>query len=247
MKAMLVLLSFIPILVSAQDTPASVLAKVDAAQRNYKTFGFKSEMTIENNGRKLVKNTFGVARTSDDSAFIEYTNPQDRGTRYLKLNKDMWIYSPDAQDVLKISGHLLRDSMMGSDISYNDMMERGAYADNYTPKELSTTNIDGKNLWMLVLEAKNDSVSDARQDFFLNKDDYLIRKVVMYAKGRNADRPIKEFDFNNYQKFGNTSISMQMKARDLRKKNSQTTIAYSDIKLDAPVEVKTFTRAYLER
>ncbi|MGL5721934.1 MAG: outer membrane lipoprotein-sorting protein [Brevinema sp.] len=247
MKALLILLSFIPILIGAQDTPASVLARVDTAQRDYKTFGFKSEMTIENSGRKLVKNTFGVARTSDESAFIEYTNPQDRGTRYLKLNKDMWIYSPDAQDVLKISGHLLRDSMMGSDISYNDMMERGAYADSYTPKELSTTNINGNNLWLLVLEAKNDSVSYARQDLFLNKGDYLVRKTIMYAKGRNSDRPIKEFDFDNYQKFGTVSISMQMKARDLRKKNSQTVVTYSDIKLDAPVEAKTFTRAYLER
>ncbi|MGL5253716.1 MAG: outer membrane lipoprotein-sorting protein [Brevinema sp.] len=246
MKSAFILLSFIPMMIMAQDTPHSVLKRVDEAQRDYKTFGFKSEMTIENNGRRLIKNTFGVARTSDESAFIEYTNPQDRGTRYLKLNKDMWIYSPDAQDVLKISGHLLRDSMMGSDISYNDMMERGSYAESYTPKELSSTNIDGANLWMLVLEAKNDSVSYARQDLFLNKNDYLIRKTIMYAKGRNSDRPVKEFDFDNYQKIGNVNIAMLMKARDLRKKNSQTSITYSDIKLDVPVDAKTFTRAYLE-
>lgn len=241
------LLLFIPALLSAQESPALVLEKVDAAQRNYKNFGFKMEMKIENRGRVLIKNTAGFSRTADDSAFIEYTNPQDRGTRYLKLDQDMWIYTPDAQDVLKISGHLLRDSMMGSDISYNDMMERGTYKAKYTPTTVTTTNLKGTDMLVLTLMAKNDSVSYARQDLFVQKGDYLVRKIIMYAKGRNTERAIKEFEMDDYKKFSGVSVAMHMTARDLRKGDSRTTVTYDGIQIDPPLDPKMFTRAYLER
>lgn len=241
------ILFFIPIFLSAQESPSSVLAKVDAAQRNYKTFGFKSEMKIENMGRTLLKNMFGFTRSADDNAFIEYTNPQDFGTRYLKLSNDMWIYSPDAQDVLKLSGHLLRDSMMGSDVSYNDIMERSAYKDKYIPTTVSETNIDGTPLLLLVLMAKDDSVSYARQDLFVQQQGYLIRKIILYAKGRDKERAIKEFEMDNYKKINNVDVAMLMKARDLRKKNSQTTINYTEVTINPQLDVKMFTRSYLER
>ena len=48
-----------------------------------------------------------------NSAFVEFTKPtRDKGTKYLRLEKNLWMYLPNIEKVIKISGHLLRQSMM---------------------------------------------------------------------------------------------------------------------------------------
>jgi len=59
-----------------------------------------------------------------DQAFTEYLSPpREAGTKMLKLGDKLWTYSPQTDRVIQISGHMLRQSVMGSDMSYNDMME----------------------------------------------------------------------------------------------------------------------------
>ena len=58
-----------------------------------------------------------------DQAFTEYLSPpREEGTKMLKLGDKLWTYSPQTDRVIQISGHMLRQSVMGSDMSYNDMM-----------------------------------------------------------------------------------------------------------------------------
>ena len=59
-----------------------------------------------------------------DKSFTEYLSPAiEAGTKMLKLGDKLWTYSPQTDGVIQISGHMLRQSVMGSDMSYNDMME----------------------------------------------------------------------------------------------------------------------------
>ena len=59
-----------------------------------------------------------------DKAFSEFLSPpRDEGTKMLKLGDELWIYTPTTDRTIKIAGHMLRRSLMGSDISYEDYME----------------------------------------------------------------------------------------------------------------------------
>lgn len=226
---------------------SDILNKVDSIQKNYQTMKFEAIMKIQSGNRALTKNFYGFLNDKEDKAFMEYTNPQDRGTRYLKLKNDMWIYIADAQDVLKLSGHLLRDGMMGSDISYDDMMKQGSYASQYNAVSVSSTNFEGKDVYLLVLDAKNESdVNYVRQDLYVDKNNYYVQKVVMYAKGRNKERAIKEFILSDYVKVGTLNMPKTLIAKDLRKRNSSTKITYDKMEIDISIDDKIFTRAYLE-
>ncbi|MGL4560857.1 MAG: outer membrane lipoprotein-sorting protein [Brevinema sp.] len=230
-------------------TPEQLLEIVDKNHRNYETLNFKATMDIKSKLQELSKTFNGTVMTknSTENSFMEYTNPQDRGTRYLKLNQDLWIYIPDAQDVLKISGHLLRDSMMGSDISYDDILDQSAYATKYTPTEIINTNLSDDAMYMLTLIAKNNSVSYAQIDMFVDKKNNFIRKIIMYAKGRDTNRPIKEFEMNEYKQFDELFIATKLTVRDLRKKNSMTMITYHDLQINPTIDPKIFTRVNLEK
>ena len=67
-----------------------------------------------------------------NKAFTEYLSPpREAGTKMLKLDDKLWTYSPQTDRVIQISGHMLRHSVMGSDMSYNDMMEDRPIQDLY--------------------------------------------------------------------------------------------------------------------
>ncbi|MGL4394711.1 MAG: outer membrane lipoprotein-sorting protein [Brevinema sp.] len=244
---MLLLLLLFPVLVFSLD-PADVLKKIDDRQRSFETMCFNANMEIVSRSRTLNKNFFGKTRnfSTNSDSFMEYLNPQDKGTRYLKLHDDLWIYIPDAQDVLKISGHLLSDGLMGSDISYSDILDQNKYAVNYNPSSAEITNIDGKKLYKLTLKAKNKDVSYVQQDLYTDEN-YLVQKVVMYAQGRDTVRAIKEFSLGEYILIDGIYFPTRMVANDLRKKNSQTIISYKEIKLNPTFDQKIFSRSQLEK
>ena len=68
-----------------------------------------------------------------DQAFTEYLSPpREAGTKMLKMGSKLWTYSPQTDRVIQISGHMLRQSVMGSDMSYNDMMENRPIQELYS-------------------------------------------------------------------------------------------------------------------
>ena len=67
-----------------------------------------------------------------EKAFTEYlAPPRERGTKMLKLGNQLWMYSPWTERTILISGHMLRQSVMGSDLSYEDMMEDPRLSNSY--------------------------------------------------------------------------------------------------------------------
>tara|TARA_Y100000994_G_C15692539_1_gene442126 strand:- start:1638 stop:1985 length:348 start_codon:yes stop_codon:yes gene_type:complete len=52
-----------------------------------------------------------------NKAFTEYTSPpREAGSKMLKLDDKLLTYSPQTDRVIQISGHMLRQSVMGSDM-----------------------------------------------------------------------------------------------------------------------------------
>jgi hypothetical protein len=97
-------------------TPDKLLKEIDNKQF-YQSIVYKSVMNITFEGEKLQKK-MNVYLRDTISTYIEVSYPpEEKGTRYLKLKDEMWIYLPAADDVIRISGHMLKQSMLGSDMS----------------------------------------------------------------------------------------------------------------------------------
>ena len=59
------------------------------------------------------------------------------------------IIFPEAEDIVKISGHMLNQGMMGSDFSYQDMMESDKLTDLYDFELIGEEDIDGRLCYVL--------------------------------------------------------------------------------------------------
>ncbi|MBT7087556.1 outer membrane lipoprotein-sorting protein, partial [bacterium] len=103
-------------------TGVEIIKKVDANQV-YSTAYFEYEMRIhvgeEIRTKKLVSYMQGR-----EKSFAEFVYPvRDKGVKYLFVGDNLWMYLPSVEKVIKIAGHMLRQSMAGSDMSYEDALE----------------------------------------------------------------------------------------------------------------------------
>lgn len=223
-------------------TAEEIIEKVDQNEV-FENMGFEATMTIEKSSRTLVKEFYGYGE-GESKFFMEFTNPEDEGVKYLKIDDEMWIYFPDADDTLKISGHMLNQGMMGSDISYEDMMENEELLDQYEPTLGTDTNINGTDCYQIILEAIVDDVTYEKEVVYVDKTKYVLIQIDMYARG---DRMIKQMSFDDYEKVGTRWYAMTMTIEDTRKSDSLTTIEYDSIEFDATLPKNIFTLQYLER
>ena len=100
-----------------------ILQRVD---RNMVVEQAVSVSTMIIHGRSGTRTITSKAWTKGEhNAFVEYLSPpREKGKKMLRLGDMLWTYTPEPNDrIITISGHLLRQSVMGSDLSYEDMME----------------------------------------------------------------------------------------------------------------------------
>jgi len=118
-----------------------------------------------------------------DLAFTEYLSPpREAGTKMLKVGNKLWTYSPQTDRVIQISGHMLRQSVMGSDMSYNDMMEDRPLVELYEATLEGSIEIDGRDHWIILLEAKVKGLSYPKRRAWIDKEYLLPMKEELYAK-----------------------------------------------------------------
>ena len=116
-------------------------------------------MIIYNEGKKYEK-TFKTYAKGSKNFFMEFINQDDKGTKYMKKDGRLYVYTDDLEKVMPITGHMLKESMMGSDLSYEDTIENETLLDQYDPVIIDETKFDGNtkfkgnDVWVIKLIAK---------------------------------------------------------------------------------------------
>jgi outer membrane lipoprotein-sorting protein len=138
----------------AQNYPSgkSVLDKVDDNMSSKsRIVTAKMEINSAQGTRTMESKSWSVG---SEKSFTEYLAPaREKGTKMLKLDNQLWIYSPLTDRVIQISGHMLRQSVMGSDMSYEDMMTDRPLLEQYKADVTGEEIVDGRNCWVVNLTA----------------------------------------------------------------------------------------------
>ena len=75
---------------------------------------------------------FALLHRKGGDALVEITSGPDRGQKVLRQSSNIYLFYPDAEEVIWLKGSALKDSMMGSDFSYEDLTNDKTLADRYT-------------------------------------------------------------------------------------------------------------------
>jgi outer membrane lipoprotein-sorting protein len=227
---------------SAQDA-ASILRKVDQ-NLNSKNRVMESEMIIHGrrNSRTIVSKTWAVG---DQQAFTEYLSPaREAGTKMLKLEDQLWIYSPSTDRIIQISGHMLRQSVMGSDLSYEDMMEDRSLSELYVARLEGREVLDGREVYVIVLEARVEEIAYQKQKLWVDAERFVPLRQEMFAR---SGQLLKEVVLSDVRKAGDRWFPSTMVYRDVLKDGKGTEFRIREISFDVEIPGHIFTKASLRK
>ena len=181
-----------------------------------------------------------------NQAFTEYLSPpREAGTKMLKLEDKLWTYSPQTDRVIQISGHMLRQSVMGSDMSYNDMMEARPLLELYEAILEGSVIIDGRDHWIMLLKAKVKGLSYPQRRSWIDKEYLLPMKEELYAK---SGKLLKTATMDGIKKIQGRWFPSRYLFKDELKRNSKGTEWHiDDIQFDVNIPDKRFSKSNLRK
>ncbi|MCS5421292.1 MULTISPECIES: outer membrane lipoprotein-sorting protein [Psychrilyobacter] len=202
---------------------------------------YEGEMIIHREDKKYIKK-FVMDAVGNEKSFIVFKYPaRDRGTKYLRNGKNLWIYMPSTSRTVKISKHMLKESMMGSDISYDDQTDRNKYSTLYNSEITQETPTQ---YVLNLIRKEGEEAKYYRQILWINKNTLTIDKGEMYA---NSGKLLKEFIVDEIKKIGDRYYITIFRIDDKLKKNSYTELILTEIKLNPDLSESIFTLKNLER
>jgi len=197
----------------------------------------EAEMIIVSGGRKITKTM--LILSDKRNALIEFTNPQDRGTKFLKRENDLWMFFPDAEEIIKISGHMLNQGMMGSDFSYQDIMESDKLTDLYDFKIIGEEEIDGHPCYVLEGVAREGvKVSYYRRVSWVDKERFIGLQEELYAQ---SGKLLKETKLNEVQEIEGRWIPVDSVMENKLRKDTYTGFKIVQIDFNPEIPEGTFT------
>lgn len=233
-------------LLSAQDTDTYpdalfIIEKVDG-NLNSDSQITESEMVIH--GRRNSRTVRSIGYTmGNEKSFSEYLAPaKEKGTKMLKLEDRLWIYSPDTDRSIQLSGHMLKQSVMGSDLSYEDMMEDRKLTEMYDAEVTGSETIDGRATWILELNAKVEDVAYDSRKMWIDQERFVPLKEELYAK---SGQLLKRVTMSDVAKIDGRWFPKKMNYKDMLKSGEGTDFIVLSIQFNPDIPEHIFSKASL--
>jgi outer membrane lipoprotein-sorting protein len=242
-KTWLLISAFISTTTYSQPNANTLLERVDANMASENRIA-ESTMIIHGrrDSRTIMARTWSVGT---EKSFTEYLSPaREQGTKMLKLENQLWIYSPSTDRTIQIAGHMLRQSVMGSDLSYEDMMDTRKLTDVYKATLEGEATIEGRPVWVVHLQARVDDIAYHSRKLWIDTERYIPLKEELYAK---SGQLLKRTTFSEVKQIDGRWFPTVMHFKDMLKQGEGTEFRITGIKFNQDIPEHMFTKAVLRR
>jgi outer membrane lipoprotein-sorting protein len=205
---------------------------------------FTSKMVIHNtrNIRTIESKSWNMG---ENKSYTEYLSPpREQGTKMLKLDNLLWIFSPSTDRIIQISGHMLRQSVMGSDLSYEDMMEDPHLLNHYTGKLDGEEKIEDRICWIIVLTANTPDVAYQTQKVWVDKDRFIPLRKELFAKSGIL---LKKMELSDVKQIQGRWFPKKILFKDVLKDGDGTEFLIEEINFNATIPDYFFSKASLNK
>lgn len=244
MKIIVIMMLFFCQSAVAQQYPGgkSILDKIDANMSSKSRIMVTTMEINSARGKRTME--MKIHAEGSEKAFTEYLAPaREKGTKMLKLDKQLWIFSPATDRVIQISGHMLRQSVMGSDLSYEDMMSDSPLEERYKADVTGEEMLGDRKCWIITLTALKEDVNYFKQQMWVDQERYIPLKVDMFAK---SGKLLKRLEFSNVQKIQGRWFPMTMTYKDMLKEGRGTVMTFKEIQFDVKIPAIVFNKSALK-
>jgi outer membrane lipoprotein-sorting protein len=245
---LLIIVGYIGFVVSIAGMAQEGVSAFDILEKIDKNMVFKTaytevDMIITTKNRTITKSMISYARGNEKS-FIEFLSPpRDKGTKMLRIGEIVKIYYPSAERVMRLSGHMLRQSMMGSDFSYEDMTERAKkMREEYSGEIKEDEVFNGRTCYVLMLTSKIKKQTYYTRKIWVDKERFIGLKEELFAM---SGKLLKVLTVEDIKIFKNRYYPVRMTMEDKLRNDSRTEMVIKKIDFDIAIPDETFSERNL--
>lgn len=260
MLVALALLGMLPPGAARAQAPAAkeIMERNYAATRAAGSFSKATFRLINSNKQERQRKTFGVTRVQkngvDNMRVTRFLSPPDvRGTVTLLVehagaDDDLWIYLPGLGKVRRLVSSNKKDSFMGTDFSYGDIM--GHRVEDWNHRALGEEPVDGQPCFVIESVPANASAREtsgySKRVTWVRKDNFVSAKGQFWDENGQllktaAVRDIRLVDEKNGKWQGMILETVNLQT------DHRTIIQFDEFQVSHSVRDDYFTTRYMER
>lgn len=211
---------------SGHPSPEEIIRRLDE-NMIHETAEIEAEMIVHDRfGEK--RTTMRVYEEGREHTLIEYTSREERGQKVLRTQDEIYLYYPDAAELIRLQGAALRQSMLGSDISYEDMTGNKTILETYDVAYLGSEGIRGRSTHKVELQAVERNVAYPKQIIWVDAERYVVLRAEMYSL---SGRLLKEITTEEVERVEGKWIPVEQTISDVLKSDSYTEFRINEIEV----------------
>ncbi|MDX5477047.1 MAG: outer membrane lipoprotein-sorting protein, partial [Cyclobacteriaceae bacterium] len=220
------------------QTAKEIIEKMDKKMRG-ETIQVEIEMDIV---RPRFSRTVGIkswAKGKDYSMILITSPARDKGTSYLKRQKEIWNWVPTIERTIKLPPSMMSQSWMGSDFTNDDLVKESSVVEDYDHSILKSEKYQNSDCHVIQMIPKPDAaVVFGKVLVWVDKELFVELKVENYDEYDNLVSTIFAYDI---QKMDDREIPTRMEMIPADKPNQKTVLRYKNMIFDKPIDDSFFS------
>lgn len=160
-----------------------------------------------------------------EKSLVRFTEPPiDSGNATLKKGKDLWVYNPKINQIIKLPFSMMSQNWMGSDFSYNDLAKSDQVVYDYTHKLGKIENKGGHQIYTVICIPKPNSPVVWGKQVLRIRDDMVLLSEIFYDQDM---KPVRRLDSLKIGILGGRQYPVIMRMEKVESPGKWTKLNYS--------------------
>lgn len=213
------------------DATPDINEIIDRLEYNQLYEGLEGRGTIIVNDRFGTRTTEYLMRMKGNSySLMEFISTAEKGQKILRINNKIYLYFPDAEQIVTLNQSMFQQSIFDSDISYEDMAGDRSFRELY---EFSLEGIEtklGQETYRIYLSAYNErETTYPYQRIWVQRDTFTLLASELFTRKKTL-RKVSTIDSIQEVSAGRFLLK-EATFKDVLKSDSSTKIIFEDISL----------------
>jgi len=240
---LLPLLLFIGLCASAEAQGARAVVKGSFNYMRGKTSVCTLDMTIHRPDWERTITIKAWTKGQNDSIFWMIAPPKDKGNGTLKKKREMWMYNPKVNRVIKIPPSMMSQAWMGSDFSNDDLSKTESLIDDYSHEIIGTEIHEGKKVYLIQSMPKPEAPVVWGMQRLKIREDHIFLVQEFYDEDLKL---VKALTTLQIQMLGGKLFPRVWKMQKADVKDEYTLLEYKELTFDQDQPDRLFTLSSLK-
>lgn len=241
----LVILSALAFMPSSELTPKQILEKAEEKLRggDYATTELSIDIVRPKWTRTMELKSW--AKGTDYSMILITAPARDKGTVFLKVDKQVWNYIPKFDRITKLPPTAMSQSWMGTDLTNDDLVRESNKVEDFTYKKLNDTLVGGLKCYQLeLIPNETANVVWGKMRLCIDQQDFIQMRSEMYDEDGVL---VNVMNGSNIKTMSGVKMATTLEMIPVEKPGSKTVMNMKSLDTKTPIPDDFFSKQNMKR